>query len=105
MAHRHEISVINRGIILGQLRAGVKQIDIAVNMGVSQSAVSRKKSKFAAHQTVKNLPRSGRPRVTTAREDRLITRRALQMRFTNGKNSLKFKKNVPYIIFKFQQTS
>ena len=78
MAHQHEISEIDGGIIIGQLRAGKRQRDIALNMGVSQSAVSRIKTKFANHQTVKNLPRTRRPRVTSGREDRMLARFAQQ---------------------------
>ena len=47
MAHQHETSKINREIIIGQLRAGKRQRNIALNMGVSQSAVSRVKTKYA----------------------------------------------------------
>ena len=84
MAHQHEISLVDRGIILGQLRSGRRQTDIALNMGVSQSAVSRIKSKFANHNTVQNLPRSGRPRVTSAREDQMMARYARRTQFTSG---------------------
>ena len=86
MANRRgEISIVDRAIIVGQLRAGKRQQEIAVNMGVSQSAVSRIKKKFETHQTVNNLPRSGRPRVTDPREDRAMSRIAIQNRFTSGR--------------------
>ena len=88
MVKTRELSESERRIIVGQYRAGVKQRDIAVNMHCSQSTVSRTISKFRNHQTLKNLPKSGRPKVTTPREDRSMVRYALRQRFSTGNESL-----------------
>ena len=86
MVKVRELTESERGIILGQVRTGRRQRDIALAMGVSQSTVSHIAVKFRIHNTVSNLPRSGRPKVTSPREDRRMVRLAFQQRFTTGKN-------------------
>ena len=86
MVKVRELTESERCIILGQVRAGRRQRDIALAMGVSQSTVSHIAVKFRIHNTVSNLPRSGRPKVTSPREDRRMVRLAFQQRFTTGKN-------------------
>ena len=88
MVKTRELSVAERGMIVGQYRAGVRQSVIAINMQCSQSTVSRVISKFRVHVTLKNLPKSGRPCVTTPREDRYMVRVALRNRFVTGNSRL-----------------
>ena len=67
--------------IIGLSEMGVKQEDIAQRFGVNQSVVSRLISKHAATGDVADRPRSGRPKVTTPREDRRIINLARRNRF------------------------
>ena len=76
MNRRHELSECDRAQIVGQIRLGLKQSDVAETFNITQSAVSKICSKFRNHGHVKNLPRPGRPRVTTRREDRHMVRQA-----------------------------
>ena len=67
-----------RGRAIAWLQGGNTQRNVAVRLGVSQSVVGRLWQPFQATNSVRNRPRSGRPRSTTNREDRYITNMALQ---------------------------
>jgi len=54
------LSSLERGRAIGQLQAGVNQNVIATSFGVSQPTI------------VRDMPRYGRPRVTSAATARLI---------------------------------
>ena len=56
-----------------------------MRLGVSQSVVGRLWQRFQATNSVRNRPRSGRPRSTTNREDRYITNMALRQRTTTAR--------------------
>ena len=79
------LNEVQRSIAIGQLQAGKKQIEVARAMGVSQQAISALAKKFRATGIVKDLPRPGRPRVTTEREDRSIIATARENPFFSGK--------------------
>ena len=83
---RARLNEVQRAIAIGQLQAGKKQIEVARAMGVSQQAISALAKKFRATGIVKDLPRPGRPRVTTEREDRSIIATARENPFFSGKN-------------------
>ena len=51
-------------------------------VGVHYSVINRLMDRFKATGTVEDRPRSGRPRKTTPKEDRLIARRARRDNFT-----------------------
>ena len=87
MVKTRELTESERGMVVGQYRAGRRQVDIAINMRCSQSTVSRILAKFRTHNTLKNLPKSGRQPVTTPREDRAMVRFALRQRFVSGKRN------------------
>ena len=57
---------------------------IARRFGVAKSTINRLRLKYQRTNDVADLPRSGRPRVTSAREDRQITSTANQDRFQTG---------------------
>jgi len=61
-----------RGEIIGLRKAGWKQQEIADEVGCTQQGVSKLLIKHEITGSVKDLPRSGRPRKTTAREDRAL---------------------------------
>ena len=69
MNRRHELSENERSQIVGQLRLGETQREVAERFNITQGAVSKIFSKYRNIGNVANLRRSGRRRVTTRRED------------------------------------
>lgn len=67
-----QITRADRNRIVGQLQAGSSQTEVAAKNRVQQSTVSRIKRKFEEMGSVDDLERGGRPRKTTARQDRMI---------------------------------
>ena len=67
--------------IVGMRDGGMKQADIARVLNVSQSVVSRLLKKHRETGSVKDRKRSGRPKATTPRQDRLLFRMSRQNRF------------------------
>ena len=57
---------------IGHLEAGWKQRDVAVLFDVSQSTLSKLRLRYRDTLDVKDMPTSGRPRITTDRMDRSI---------------------------------
>jgi len=66
---------------LGMLEAGMAMTHVARNIGVSHSTISRLRTKFNATGSLKDRPCTGRPRKTTAYEDRFITLTSRRNRF------------------------
>ena len=62
----------DRARAIGHLEAGLKQRDVAVLFGVSQSTLSKLRLRDRDTLDVKNMPRRGRPCITTDRVDRSI---------------------------------
>lgn len=63
--------------VVGMLRCGMTQADISRALGMPRSTVCDIVRRYRANpQEVKDLPRSGRPRKTSAREDRTLCRLA-----------------------------
>lgn len=70
-----------RGIAVGMLRARMKQREIARQLGCSQATISKLRRRFEETGSVRDRPRSGRPRVTTPNQDRWIVLQHLRDRF------------------------
>jgi transposase len=70
-----------RGEAIGFLLRGEDQIAVAGRFNVSQSTISRLRRRLLTTGSVKDRPRSGRPRVTTPRQDREIRLLHLRNRF------------------------
>ena len=66
------LSAAERNQAVGHLQAGESRTDVALAFGVSLSTICRLWTRFQTNGTTDDNPRSGRPRVTTARQDRLI---------------------------------
>ena len=62
----------DRNRIIGEIRAGIKPSEVALRYNLHRSAVYRLMNKFTQDGDVVDRPRSGRPRVTDAREDRAM---------------------------------
>lgn len=77
---RHQLSITDRGRALAWLQDGETQRSVSNRLNVSQSVIGRLWQRFRATGSVQNRPRSGRPRSTTAREDRYLTTMTLRQR-------------------------
>ena len=82
---RRQLNIEDRGRAIAWLQGGNTQRNVAVRLGVSQSVVGRLWQRFQATNSVRNRPRSGRPRSTTNRDDRYITNMALRQRTTTAR--------------------
>ena len=80
---RRQLNIEDRGRAIAWLQGGNTQRNVAVRLGVSQSVVGRLWQRFQATNSVRNRPRSGRPRSPTNREDRYITNMALRQRINH----------------------
>ena len=81
------ISDQNRSIAIGLLEAGTPVKQVARRMAVSPNAIRKLRQKLLETGQVKDKPRSGRPKVTTFREDRLVINRTLRRRTSTGYNT------------------
>jgi len=68
---------------LGMLETGMAVTNVARNIGVSHCIISRLRTKNNATGSFKDRPRTGRPRKTTAIEDRYITLTSRRNRFAS----------------------
>ena len=62
------------------LQTGSTQVQTANFMNISQSVVSRLWARYQRHGAVADMQRSGRPRSTSRRDDRLVVNQALRNR-------------------------
>ena len=63
---------LDRGRAIALILQGRSQRDVAQQLGVHESTISRLVQRLRATGRLTNRPRSGRPRVTTQRQDRRI---------------------------------
>lgn len=78
------LNLANRNIAIGRLQLGESQSAVARHMNVSQSTISRLWERFQRFQSAEDRPRSGRPRITTAAQDRYIRVQHLRHRTTTA---------------------
>ena len=81
---RRRISEAQKWQIIGMHTTGVSFKAIGRQMGYYYSVVSRLVRKHTQTNNVKNLPRSGRPRVTFDRDDRALQRLVRRMPFATS---------------------
>ena len=85
-----------RSRAIGMLQANMSVIRVANHFRVSRQSINNLKNKYQATGTVVDKPRSGRPRVTTAAEDRHIRTTHLRNRFqTAAETSRQFRQARP----------
>mgnify|MGYP003471160912 CR=1 FL=1 len=70
---------------MGAAQAGQSFTVIAARFGITKSEVSRLVAKYRETGNVKDVPRSGRPKVTTERQDRLIIQHSRRNRFKTAR--------------------
>ena len=90
-----------RNNALGLLQAGQTQTQVARHFNVSQSTISKLLARYQAPGSVADRPRWGRPRVTTAVEDRFIRLRHLVDRFISASSTVL---SMPVVRSVFEQT-
>ncbi|KAK7098606.1 hypothetical protein V1264_002863 [Littorina saxatilis] len=86
MPPRRKLSDLDRGRAIGWLQDGVAARQVAQRLAVAPSVIIRLKQRVQATGRVQERQRSGRPRVTTQREDRFIQRQAMQQRLATANN-------------------
>ena len=69
----------------GAAQAGQSFTVIAARFGITKSEVSRLVTKYRETGNVKDVPRSGHPKVTTERQDRLIIQHSRRNRFKTAR--------------------
>lgn len=79
------LSILERGQISGMSKCGLDNYEIADAFNCTTKSVRELKKKVEIHNTVEDLPRSGRPKLTTPREDRAIKFKSLQDRKCTAK--------------------
>ena len=84
------LNVAERNNAIGRLEAGQSQISVATSLNVSQSTISRIWDTFIIYRqraSERDFPRSDRPRVTTASQDRYIYLHFKCERFTTASST------------------
>jgi len=84
MGKNRSMTLEQRNRALSMLEAGKAVTHVARNIGVSHCTISRLRTKFNASGSLKDRPRTGRPRKTTANEDRYITLTLRRNRFASS---------------------
>jgi IS30 family transposase len=86
---RRQISEAQRWQIIGMHTTGMSFKAIGRQMGYHYTVVSRLVRKHTQTNNVKDLPLSGRPRVTSNRDDSALQRLVRQMPFATSRPVLK----------------
>ncbi|GFT67158.1 transposable element Tcb2 transposase [Trichonephila clavipes] len=72
MAQRRQLDMLTKGRIVGMLESSRSQTEVSRILNVDQSVISRLWQRFQRTGDVTRQPVSGRPRVTTPRQDRYL---------------------------------
>jgi len=75
--------------VLLQLASGVSVFDVAKQFSCHKNTVLKLRQRYEGSGKVRDQPRTGRPRVTTVRQDRFITLSHLRNRFKTATNTVK----------------
>ncbi|GFV92049.1 transposable element Tcb1 transposase [Trichonephila clavipes] len=70
MAQRKHLDDFLRGRIIGRLECGRSQLEVSEELGIAQSAISRRWQRFQDDGNVSRCYSTGHPQVTTPNEDR-----------------------------------
>ncbi|XP_077989913.1 uncharacterized protein LOC144444373 [Glandiceps talaboti] len=80
MPRGNELSDFQKGQIITLHEDGYSNREVARILDISERSIRYNLEKFQTSGTMVNKPRSGRPRVTTEKEDRLLVRYSLEKR-------------------------
>lgn len=81
------LSTEDRGRALGLLQTNLSSREVARRLHCSHRTIQRLNRRYRQTNSVADLPRSGRPRVTTHRDDRHMERLHLQNRFLTAEHT------------------
>jgi transposase len=81
---RRKLTIPERWQAVGMHSGGFSHRRVADHFRVNHSIIVRQMQRFRQTGNVTDRPRAGRPRKTTPREDRLISRRARQRPFSTA---------------------
>ena len=90
MVQRRKLSDADRGKAIAWLQTGLTIRTVALRLQVSPSVICRLRQRLRATGRVKERQRSGRPRSTDARTDRIIVRQAVTSRINTAKRIKSF---------------
>jgi hypothetical protein len=79
------LSILDRGIAMGMSKVGIIDEEIANDLNCAPKSIRELKKKVEIHQTLEDLPRKGRPKKTSPREDRTIKFNSLNNRKLTAK--------------------
>ena len=80
MPQRRHLPNDTRLCAVGMLEAGMRPVEVARRLGVSQSVISRLQTRLAQTNSTLDRRRSGRPRSTSQAQDRFLHTSALRSR-------------------------
>ena len=86
MVQRRYLTDVDRGRAIAWLQQRIAVREVARRLGVAPSVICRLQQRWQATGRVQDRPRSGRPRKTTRREDRYITRQATMARTSTARH-------------------
>ena len=67
-----QVDQVQRGRVIGLREGGASFREIAQRVKCNEGTAQRTWKKWENTKSLKNLPKPGRPRITTARQDRMI---------------------------------
>ena len=85
MVQRRYLTDVDRGRAIAWLQQRIAVREVARRLGVAPSVICRLQQRWQATGRVQDRPRSGRPRKTTRREDRYITRQVTMARTSTAR--------------------
>ncbi|VDI83638.1 Hypothetical predicted protein [Mytilus galloprovincialis] len=81
---RRKLSIAERWQVVGMANTGLSCRRIAVHFGVNHTVIIRLVQRYRQTGSVEDRPRAGRPRKTTPREDRNLSRQARLKPFSSA---------------------
>lgn len=84
MPPRRKLGEADRGRALAWIQEGVPLREIGTRLGVTHSVIQRLRTRFLTTGLTTEAPRSGRPRITTRRQDRMVVLNARRHPFINS---------------------
>ncbi|GFV18211.1 paired domain-containing protein [Trichonephila clavipes] len=85
LAQRRQLNMFTKGRIVGMLESSRSQAEVSRILNVDQSVISRLWQRFQRTRDATRQPVSGRPRVTTPRQNRYLAISARRQRGSSAR--------------------